>query len=332
MSVDGIKVAQSIESGTIDGSGGETMVDGGILTPDSLSPGDPVWVETTVVGGGGGYTFTMSNCGVWTWTGTEAYYDGLDGDGNPGSVTPGDQATTEFFTATYTENGTVKTVVIRSEIFGTTDVCFTRGTMIGTPSGPKSVEELKKGDLVITRDNGLQPIRWVDSTIARASDEKALSRRAPVLIKAHAFGVNTPQRDTMVSPLHRVVVQGPEAQMLFDQDEVLVCAKFLTNGTTILPVRGMKEVEYFHILFDTHQIVYADGMLSESFHPGQVGLDAMDAHIRAEVLELFPQLQEDEQSYGPAARYSLRQFEGEALAREIFGPPLPASQHEIATP
>jgi hypothetical protein len=324
MSVDGVRNIQVIEDGTKNTG---TMTDGEQVYPDSLSPGAQVWAATTFVGGGGGYTFEMLNCGLWFFTGSEAYYDGLDGDGNPGTVTAGDEQTTETFTATYTENGTVKTTTLTVEVIGTTDVCFTRGTMIGTPSGPKPVENLRKGDLVITRDNGLQPIRWVDSTIATASDGKALSRRAPVLIRAHALGPNNPQRDTMVSPLHRVVVQGPEAQMLFDQDEVLVCAKFLVNGTTIVPVRGMREVEYFHILFDTHQVIYADGMLSESFHPGQVGLDAMEPYMRAEILELFPQLQHDEQCYGPAARFSLRQFEGEALARELFGPPIPAAQH-----
>ena len=73
-------------------------------------------------------------------------------------------------------------------------------------------------------------------------------------------------------------------------------------------------VEYFHILFDSHEIVWAEGALSESFHPGQQGWKALDTATRSEILGLFPQLASyGLPAYGPAARPSLRDFEGRAL-------------------
>ena len=190
-------------------------------------------------------------------------------------------------------------------------VCFTRGTLIKTDQGERPIEELAAGDMVLTMDHGYQPIRWIGSTKRAATGDLA-----PILIRKGALGND---RDLRVSPQHRMLLQGWQAEMLFGELEVLATAKSLLNDQTILRDEG-GEVEYFHMLFDTHEIIYAEGCASESFHPGQQGWKALDQATRDEILTLFPQLAEGTlNDYGPAARMSLKHKEGKLLGSYMAG-------------
>jgi hypothetical protein len=111
-----------------------------------------------------------------------------------------------------------------------------------------------------------------------------------------------------------MMISGWKAELLFGEAEVLAVAKHLTNWDGVFIQEGGM-VEYFHMMFDTHEIVFSEGALTESFHPGEVGMDAMAQAAREEILELFPELAVDLNSYGPAARRSLRQYEASLLAR-----------------
>jgi hypothetical protein len=146
-------------------------------------------------------------------------------------------------------------------------------------------------------DHGYQPIRWIGSSIVEGK-----GRFAPIVIEAGTLG-NT--RTLRVSPQHRMLLSGWQAELLFDEPEVLVAAKMLVNDQTIR-AEDVDQVEYFHMLFDAHEIVYAEGSPSESFHPGHVGWGALAEAAREEILSLFPQLEEmDFTAYGPSARRSL---------------------------
>ncbi len=185
-------------------------------------------------------------------------------------------------------------------------ICFVRGTRIKTAAGEVAIEDLAEGDRVLTLDNGYQPIRWIGS-----SCRAAVGALAPVRIAAGALGND---RDLLVSPQHRMLLRGWQANLMFGEAEVLVAAKALVNDRTIRVQQG-GEVEYFHMLFDRHEIVFAEGAAAESFHPGQQGWKALDAATRAEILGLFPQLADgDFAGYGPAARLSLKDYEGRILA------------------
>ena len=190
-------------------------------------------------------------------------------------------------------------------------VCFTRGTLIKTDQGERPIEQLAAGDMVLTMDHGYQPIRWIGS-----SKRAATGDLAPILIRKGALGND---RDLRVSPQHRMLLQGWQAEMLFVELEVLATAKSLLNDQTILRDEG-GEVEYFHMLFDTHEIIYAEGCPSESFHPGQQGWKALDQATRDEILTLFPQLADGNlNDYGPAARMSLKHKEGKLLGSYMAG-------------
>ncbi len=186
--------------------------------------------------------------------------------------------------------------------------CFTTGTKIMTVSGEVAVEDLKIGDLVNTMDNGVQPIRWIGRRTVQGT-----GNLAPVVFKAGSMGNN---RDLRVSPQHRMLVNDWRAETLFGEFEVLSAAKHFVNGDTVY-VEQMAEVEYFHILFDSHEIVFAEGAASESFHPGEVGAQALDPEQFEELMTLFPELRTDIKNYGPAARMSLKAAEGRLLAQEV---------------
>lgn len=184
-------------------------------------------------------------------------------------------------------------------------ICFTRGTMILTAEGEKPIEELMLGDKVVTRDHGLQTLRWLGSRVLPAR-----GKMAPIMFKAGSIGNS---KDLLVSPQHRMLITGWKAEMLYGEEEVLVAAKHLVNGDSVFVAEG-GQVEYVHILFDAHELVTANGTWSESFHPGEEGIDALTDDAREEVFTLFPELRAGVEGYGPVARTSLKAHEAAILA------------------
>lgn len=184
--------------------------------------------------------------------------------------------------------------------------CFTAGTLIETDQDPVAIETLRPGDRVRTRDAGLQPLRWIGQRAVCGQ-----GRHAPVRISQGTLGA---QRDILISPQHRLLVRGWHAELLFGEPEVLVAAKALVNGRTVHRAR-VDRVAYVHLLFDAHQIVETEGLLSESFLPGPYILDHFEARTQAEVLQLFPQLACGADAYGRAARPICTGQEAALLAR-----------------
>ena len=182
--------------------------------------------------------------------------------------------------------------------------CFVRGTFIETETGATAVEDLSVGDLVRTADNGLQPVRWVGSSKVAAS-----GRLAPIEFKKGSIGNS---EDLLVSPWHRVLVQNWQAEMLFGSNEVLVAAKALLNDHSITR-KPQSSVEYFHILFDHHEIVFSNGAPTESFHPRVAGKGAMLENTRTEILQIFPELESALEEFGEPARPTLNANEAALL-------------------
>lgn len=135
-------------------------------------------------------------------------------------------------------------------------VSFTRGTNITMASGEQRlIEDLRLGDRVLTRDDGPQEIRWIGQSTLRAHGEQA-----PVLIKAGTLhNVN----DLIVSPEHRLFIYQRADVIKAGRSEVLVRARHLVNGTTVYRQPG-GFVDYFQILFDRHQIIFAEGIAAET--------------------------------------------------------------------
>jgi len=166
--------------------------------------------------------------------------------------------------------------------------CFTHGTLIETPDGPRLIETLVPGDLVTTLGNGSQHLRWVGTRHLSPRDMLLRADLRPVLFEAGSFGNS---RALMVSPQHRMLLNDWRAEVYFGEDEVLIAAKALVNGKTVRQVVPEGGVVYCHLLFAQHEVILAEGALSESFHPGEIGLGALDNAQRQEIEALFPDLE-----------------------------------------
>ncbi|NPD13698.1 tandem-95 repeat protein [Xinfangfangia sp. D13-10-4-6] len=193
--------------------------------------------------------------------------------------------------------------------------CFTPGTMIATPRGEVPVEELRAGDRVITRDNGIQEIRWIGEKALSGQDLRLNNHLQPVLVRAHSLGNGLPERDMLVSPNHRLLVANDRTQLYFDEHEVLVAAKHLVGSKGIHQIASIG-VSYIHFMCDRHEVVLSNGAWTESFQPGDYTLKGMGNAQRNEIFELFPDLKSQEGLDGyHAARRTLKRHEAKLLAR-----------------
>lgn len=182
--------------------------------------------------------------------------------------------------------------------------CFTPGTLIKTSIGEVPVEKLTTGMQVLTRDNGYQSVVWVGRRALVDADLSKTPALKPIKIAQGALGQDLPERDTLVSPQHRMLLGNEQIREWFDADEVLVAAHLLTcfEGVTHADV---SHVTYIHFMFEQHEIVLADGAWSERFQLSDMRVGAMDERHREELLTLFPELDEDTQEKYPAARKSV---------------------------
>lgn len=310
----------------VDGNGDGTSTKSGDATTDTLTSVERIIAaeaaaendEITITDGvlkGDVSNISDSAVGFFTSTVTGASYF-FGGPGEPtineilsGSFDPGTGPI--WPTGTYTitggeEDGATigNTYFENFETANFEVVCFVRGARILTDRGEVGIEDLAPGDLVETMDHGLQPIRWIGSTTVPATGDVA-----PVRISKGTLGAT---RDLWVSPQHRILLTGWKAEMYFGEPEVLAAAKSLVNDTTIRVCAG-GTVQYFHMLFDNHEIVFSNGVPSESLHPGHVALNAIGSAARDEVISLFPELAAPESIHGKLARPALRGFEGSLL-------------------
>lgn len=232
--------------------------------------------------------------------GTIALYGARTSNGplEPLQLINGLQVNTTGIANAWNANGD-NTIVIDQRVTGQTYaggeiediICFAAGTLIDTPQGPLAVEGLLVGDQVLTHDHGPQPIRWIGRIDLPAARLAAEPRLQPILIRADALGPGYPAQDLIVSPQHRILVASAIARRMFDRDEVLIPANKLTaiDGIDVLDT-GADGVTYVHFLCDRHEIVRANGTLTESLFVGPETLRAVSEAGRAEIGALFPEL------------------------------------------
>jgi Ca2+-binding RTX toxin-like protein len=298
---------------TLYGEAGNDVLAGGVGT-DSVFGGDDRDLITMVfndalgnesVDGGSGAGTTSDNDTLsvditgFGWGRIDLTYDSLNNE----------NGTIIFYAA---DGITVIGTLVFTDIENLVIVCFTPGTQILTDRGAIAVEALAPGDLVMTRDNGLQPLRWVGSRRLSCAELLARPELQPVRIAAGSLNGAGPDRTMLVSPQHRVLIEGARAEMFFGETEVLVPAKHLTGLAEVTRAVPAEGVTYVHILFDQHEIVQSDGIWTESFQPAERTLSALDEAARAEVLAIFPELASDSSGF-PAARLSLKAHEAKVL-------------------
>ncbi len=188
-------------------------------------------------------------------------------------------------------------------------ICFTPGTRIQTPHGPCFIEDLRPGDKVHTKDNGIQEIQWTGARRMTGARLFAMPELRPVRIRAGALGKGQPNEELLVSPGHRILFEGAAAMDLFNTPEILIAAKDLVNGDSVVVDYALREVTYVHMMFERHQVVWANGIETDSFHPANTALSTLSMEDRAELLHLYPELQSDPHLYGAFARRNLNTSE-----------------------
>ncbi len=248
-----------------------------------------VWVNDTV-------TIDVAGVGHVTYIGVTFYVTG-----GPAVFTPTDGQVLQngiFVSST----GVTSSTHIPVGDFG--PVCFAAGTWVETVDGVRQIETLKTGDLIPTRDNGLQPILWIGRQIVDGA-----GKNAPVRFCKGAIGNDC---ELLVSPNHRMLITGWRAQLFFGEDEVLVEAKHLLNGDTI-HIKKSETVEYFHLLFDRHELISAAGVPTESYFPGHAACRA-ENHIYDEMSEIFPSAPNLEAENWQLVRPVLKSHEAMLLA------------------
>lgn len=311
------------DNDTIDGGAGDDQIYGGIGA-DILSGGegddtidggagdDTITVAEgdTASGGDGDDLFVLSDLGE-TGSGTIVIDGGEAGEAGGDSLHFGGVADRRTLNLSVDEagqkTGTVQLFDGTTVSFDNIEniICFTPGTMIRTPLGPRAIETLRAGDLVVTRDNGPQPVRWIGGRRVEA-------KGALMPLRVDQTLLHTATDALIVSPQHRLLWSGPRAQMLFGEAEVLVAAKHLLGHPGVEKVTA-EHVDYIHLLFDRHEIIYANGTPTESFFPGDSALDAVSDRSRHEMFEIFPELRSDIGAFGETARLCLRAHEAPLL-------------------
>lgn len=196
-------------------------------------------------------------------------------------------------------------------------VCFAAGTRIETPRGLRLIEDLKAGDEVVLANGTRQPIRWIGSRKLSREELRAVPHLRPIRFKAGSMGAGCPARDVWLSPQHRVAVTATGLELMADANVMLASAKSLVNGRDVIQRQGFRPVEYFHVLFDQHEILNVDGLMCETFFPGETTVDALSEATRAELYELFPELEDDLQSYGDTALPVLKPYEASVILSDV---------------
>lgn len=190
--------------------------------------------------------------------------------------------------------------------YNTLFVCFATGTEISTPGGPRAVQNLSPGDLVLTRDDGPQSIVWIGRRTVVFDDTNAAQR--PILIPAGSLGPGVPRGDLVTSPQHRIVLDAAE--------EVFCPAKAFIGFQGARQLRGKRSVTYHTLLMERHQVIFAEGAPVESFFLGPMSRKILSRKELREIDALT--LVKPSLAVARLARRSLTVRKGRATLKEMI--------------
>jgi hypothetical protein len=136
-------------------------------------------------------------------------------------------------------------------------ICYAAGTHILTASGERRIENLLPGDAIATlsgQEVVHRPLRWIGQRHINLAAHPRPRAVAPIRILRHAIADAVPHSDLLVSPDHGILIDGK-----------LVCARQLINGGTVRQETDRNAVTYYHLEFDVHAILLAEGAPAESY-------------------------------------------------------------------
>ena len=231
------------------------------------------------------------------------------------------------------QNGGVAVVNTELTKDSTGVVCFASGTLIRISLGEVPVEELNC-DLhsVLTADCGYLPLRWSGGRKLSASDLRHYPNLRPIRILAGALGPCCPEQDLIVSPQHRILVGSRIVENMSSAPTALVAARHQTDVPGIAIADDLDEIEYWHFLFDDHQLVWSNGAISESLYTGKEALKTLVPAARQEVFALFPELEPNGRAPPRPVRTLLSGREARELTRRHARNAVHLAQTRLARP
>lgn len=195
-------------------------------------------------------------------------------------------------------------------------ICFTPGTRLRTPQGARLIDDLRPGDQVLTRDNGPQPVLWKGEGRINQTRLKVSPELRPIRLRGDALGQDRPEGDLIVSPQHRLLLKGRVADRLFGEAEVFVAAEDLVNDRSVHVDYLTRTAVYIHLLLPQHEVVWANGLETESFHPADMDVMQIEPVARRKLLEVDPGLVKSTGTYGDHARRRLSKGEAAIFLHE----------------
>jgi hypothetical protein len=166
---------------------------------------------------------------------------------------------------------------------------------------------------LLTRDSGPQEVLWSGHRRMSGARLFAMPGQRPIRLRRGALGLDRPEEDLIVSPEHRVLVAGRAAQDLWGEPEVLVRAADLVGDRYITVDHSLRETWYIHLMLDRHEVIWANGLEVETFHPGFMGMDHLSGGQRGLLFDLRPDLAHNPDLYGPPARRMVSRAEAAIL-------------------
>lgn len=217
-------------------------------------------------------------------------------------------------------NGGIDSMLILDDFVLT---CFTAGTRLRTNRGEVEVQDLKTGDLLVTLPKPEESpettgaIRRIFRQTISIQLLKLNPKLQPVCIAAGALGGGRPKRDLLVSRQHRMLVQSKIAERMFGMSEVLIPAIKLTKLPGVFVQEAIEDVQYFHVLLDDHEVVFAEGTPTESLFTGPEALKSMSFEAREEILTIFPEIAETNYEPEPARYIPTGHLQKKLIARHL---------------
>ena len=170
-------------------------------------------------------------------------------------------------------------------------------TNVRTPCGPRRVENLRPGDLIVTRRDGLQPLRMIWKRTIAASEIAADPSLAPVAMKPRAVGPMMPQTELRLAGSHKLLVPGYRLEGLEDTDACLVRARALVNTTDDVWVdRTNRDITYFNLVLTAIRFLRPTAFV-ESFLPSPTSVCSLEDAVREELGRVLPDLGADGTDY-----------------------------------
>lgn len=165
-----------------------------------------------------------------------------------------------------------------------------QGTLVDTAEGFRAVETLRPGDMLRTRDRGLQELRWIGSRSVRPAEDESGRDPRPVIIAPGVLGATGPQRALTVAPGHLVMLDTARGEVMFGARECLARASHLGHLNGVTRASADAPITLFDLLFDTYELVRAAGLWCASYRPDEQALRHMPACLRGDLLQRVPRL------------------------------------------